>query len=350
MLDVPAKPDMGLIIRRRADQLTLSRESRNKPEEKGALETHTQLSLLKAAAKRTDESVDPVCWVTIPLWTNCLKGFLVVYVLFIWFILNLGCGEPLSSFGDALVLIQHFIPCCYTMLHPSSPCASMSVLLSSVRMLLWTELKSSIFLLSRYKLSASFFLSLFKSRRQAKHGWMSFKIGNIMKQNRYSTVDVDWNMLCLFSHALFVMPGCWGEDWPLRSLLVSYNFPFVFPQPNQRRREIKLQHSTANQIKDELYRSRQVLLALWAGMSIQMSPHRHHLARLFTGQWKECRTHIPQSIQIWSLSCDLKYYSCSKMAVPLAIRAQVFSFVRAFVEADSVRPPDGQRPGQHGPG
>lgn len=34
MLDVPAKPDMGLIIRRRAGQLTLSRESRNKPEEK----------------------------------------------------------------------------------------------------------------------------------------------------------------------------------------------------------------------------------------------------------------------------------------------------------------------------
>lgn len=67
MLDVPAKPDMGLIIRRRADQLTLSRESRNKPEEKGALETHTQLRLLKAAAKRTDESVDPVCWITIPL-------------------------------------------------------------------------------------------------------------------------------------------------------------------------------------------------------------------------------------------------------------------------------------------
>lgn len=38
------------------------------------------------------------------------------------------------------------------------------------------------------------------------------------------------------------------------------------------------------------------------------------------------------------------------MAVPLAICTQVFSFVRAFVEADSVRPPDGQRPRQHGPG
>lgn len=61
MLDVPAKPDMGLIIRRRAGQLTLSRESRNKPEEKGGLETHTQLRLLKAAANHADESVVPVC-------------------------------------------------------------------------------------------------------------------------------------------------------------------------------------------------------------------------------------------------------------------------------------------------
>lgn len=162
MPDVPAKPDMGLIIRRRAGQLTLSGESRNKPEEKGALETHTQLRLLKAAANHADESVVPVCWITIPLWTNCLKGFLVVYVLFIWFILNSGCGELLSSFCDALVLIQHFIPSCYTILHPSTrpPCASMSVSLSSVRMLLCTELKSSFFLLSRHKPSASFFLSL----------------------------------------------------------------------------------------------------------------------------------------------------------------------------------------------
>lgn len=35
-----AKSDVGLIIRERAGQLTLSRESRNKPEEKGSLETH----------------------------------------------------------------------------------------------------------------------------------------------------------------------------------------------------------------------------------------------------------------------------------------------------------------------
>lgn len=35
-----AKSDVGLIIRERAGQLTLSRESRNKTEEKGSLETH----------------------------------------------------------------------------------------------------------------------------------------------------------------------------------------------------------------------------------------------------------------------------------------------------------------------
>lgn len=41
MLDLPAKPDMGLIIGRTAGQLTLSMESRNKPEKKGTQETHT---------------------------------------------------------------------------------------------------------------------------------------------------------------------------------------------------------------------------------------------------------------------------------------------------------------------
>lgn len=108
-----------------------------------------------------------------------------------------------------------------------------------------------LFLLSRHKPSASFFLSLslqlylfFKyilgvvviNRGGRQSTAECLKIGNIMKQNRYSTVDVDWNMLCLFSHAVFVMPGCWGEDWAMWPLLVSHNFPFVFPQPNQWRR------------------------------------------------------------------------------------------------------------------
>lgn len=35
---------MGLIIRERAGQLTLSRESRNKPEEKSSLETHSTIA------------------------------------------------------------------------------------------------------------------------------------------------------------------------------------------------------------------------------------------------------------------------------------------------------------------
>lgn len=56
MLYAPAKPDMGLIIRRRAGRLTLSRESRNKPEETGALK-RTQLREMKAAAPH-DESVE----------------------------------------------------------------------------------------------------------------------------------------------------------------------------------------------------------------------------------------------------------------------------------------------------
>lgn len=91
MLDVPAKPDMGLIISRRSGQLTLRRESRNKPE-KGAQEKHSWDFL---RLQQTVQSLDPVCWITVPLATNCLKGLLVVYVLLIWFILNLGCGELL---------------------------------------------------------------------------------------------------------------------------------------------------------------------------------------------------------------------------------------------------------------
>lgn len=99
-----------------------------------------------------------------------------------------------------------------------------------------------LFLLSRHKPSASFSLSLipcsftysasifwvwcYKSRRQAKPSWMSFPIGNIVKQNRYSTVDVDWNVLCLFSHALFVMPGRDWTVWALCSPRII--FPFVF--------------------------------------------------------------------------------------------------------------------------
>lgn len=70
----------------------------------------------------------------------------------------------------------------------------------------------------------------------------------------------------------------------LFSFFKMYLFSFP-PQSTRWRWQIRFQHFTANQIKDQLHWSRQVLLAVWAGMSIQMSPHRHHLARLFTGQW-----------------------------------------------------------------
>lgn len=39
-----AKSDVGQIIGQRAGQLTLNRESRNKPEEKGSLETHSTIA------------------------------------------------------------------------------------------------------------------------------------------------------------------------------------------------------------------------------------------------------------------------------------------------------------------
>lgn len=97
---------MGLIIRGRADQLTLSRESRNKPEEKGALKHIQQHSWEKWRLQQTMMSqwsgVDAVCWITTPLWTNCLKGFLVAYVLFRPFIFNPGCEMLLSC-----VVFQH---------------------------------------------------------------------------------------------------------------------------------------------------------------------------------------------------------------------------------------------------
>lgn len=44
MFNKQAEFVVGLIIRERAGQLTLSRESRNKPEEKSSLETHSTIA------------------------------------------------------------------------------------------------------------------------------------------------------------------------------------------------------------------------------------------------------------------------------------------------------------------
>lgn len=85
---------------------------------------------------------------------------------------------------------------------------------------------------------------------------------------------------CFLFHSLRL------TDRVMWSLHLSLHISFFFspPQSTQWRRQIWFQHFTAYQIKDQLRWSRQVLLAVWASMSVQMSSHRHHLTRLFTGQ------------------------------------------------------------------
>lgn len=146
----------------------------------------------------------------------------------------------------------------------------------------------------------------------------------------YSFVTVDekrWLLYCgsshyssssssaSLSHALLVMPGCRRRCKRVKphfstaapadrlehviTVFISLLLRFLsscacvcvclvpsqlHSQPTQRRQQIGLQHFTANQIQDQLHRGRQVLLAIRAGMSVQMSPHRHHLPRLFTGR------------------------------------------------------------------
>lgn len=126
-------------------------------------------------------------------------------------------------------------------------------------------------------------------------------------------------MKCSPLYAHFFMPGCQRECERVRLIPEPPLLPPVTPadrlerampafvskplsvssrQSAQWRRQIGLQHFTADQIKDQLHRSRQVLLAVRAGVSVQMSPHRHHLARLFTGQWQDKRP-TAQRVSLW---------------------------------------------------
>lgn len=145
---------------------------------------------------------------------------------------------------------------------------------------------------------------------------MSLKIGNTMKQNRYSTVDVDWNMLYLFSHAVFVMPGCWGEDWTMWSLLVSF-FHLFFPSPTNG--DSKSSSSTLPPIKSKTNFIEADKYFLPFELACQSKCPRIVITSL------DCLQVSKRSAEpTYWLTVHLKYYSCSKIALPLALRAQVF--------------------------
>lgn len=177
--------------------------------------------------------------------------------------------------------------------------------------------------------------------------------------------------VCVLREVSEYQTDFWTLDSVSLYLTVSFfcfsSFCIVLPQPTEWRWQIRLQHFTANQIKDKLHWSRQVLLAFWAGLSVQMSPHRHHLPRLFTGQWQDGLSSTPPNVWVflahkyiltyWGINQEKKQWgvvwnpwrTCWQFMLP-GFTSWVCVYSSAFVEADSIWPPDGQRPGQHGPG
>lgn len=61
---------LGWLLRERARQLTLSRESRNKPEEKSSPQTHNT-DWVRLHSRR---GVEALCWITVPAFENDEKA------------------------------------------------------------------------------------------------------------------------------------------------------------------------------------------------------------------------------------------------------------------------------------
>lgn len=136
------------------------------------------------------------------------------------------------------------------------------------------------------------------------------------------------------------------------SLPVSHHFPFVFPSPTGG--DAKSSSSTLPPIKSKTNFIEADKYFLPFELACQSKCPRIVITSLDCLQVSKSSAEPTYQRQNRAVShvtrSDVSNITVVQKLPFLWPPAHGPSFVRPFVEADSVRPPDGQRPGQHGPG